>query len=89
MADMVAAGPDVSNAQPRVRDLLCHRNCDSVMPRLDISRKYGKCPPSSTSPLSDCMAENNQSPQVFVWTATAESALHKMAECREASNAVR
>jgi len=38
--------------------------------------------------IEEYIAERNQNPHIFVWTATAESIMRKIAICKEALDAV-
>ena len=40
--------------------------------------------PELITTIEDYIAQSNQSPQIFVWTASAESILAKIAKCKEA-----
>jgi transposase len=44
--------------------------------------------PELIATINDYLAESNQSPHVFVWTASAESILAKIAKCKEALDAL-
>ena len=43
--------------------------------------------PALVKTITDYIAANNQNPRVFVWTATVESIMRKIAKCKEASDA--
>jgi len=44
--------------------------------------------PELITTINDYVAESNQNPHVFVWTASAESILAKIAKCKEALDAL-
>jgi transposase len=43
--------------------------------------------PALVKAIEDYIAESNQNPRVFVWTATVESIMRKIAKCKEALDA--
>jgi len=44
--------------------------------------------PELIATINDYVAESNQNPHVFVWTASAENILAKIAKCKEALDAL-
>lgn len=44
--------------------------------------------PALVKTITDYIAANNQNPRVFVWTATVENIMRKIAKCKEASDAL-